>query len=460
MGFVPPPKLNLMRRRSVALGLSAVGLAVAISGGWAPEEEKRFSLHPAVDPREHAWSEPVEVASGPARVGDWRQNESEFHYVDDPTVAVDDEGSLALAWVDQSRRDVFFQIYDRRGREVLDSPINVSRDASVFSWLPRIALSPEAPAAVYVAWQELIFSGGSHGGDLFFARSTDGGRRFETPLNLSRSIAGDGKGRISRDIWDNGSLDIVAGPSGEIHVAWTEYEGALWYRRSTDRGRTFTEAAHVAGDRAAPARAPSLAVGPDGAVHLAWTVREGATPGIRIATSDSGGTSFDRPEIVGDGEGRADAPRLAVDREDTVHLVYAEAVDTTELRSHIVYSSRQAGAETFEPSRPIPGTADDSAGFPSLDVDDRGGVYVVWERYPTIVGRPLGLGLARSTDGGRTFSAPSVVPATADVLLGVNGSRQGALMRKLAVADDGTVAVVNSSFREGVISRVRLIIGR
>lgn len=448
-----------MRRRSVALVLSAVGLAGAIAAGWPPEDETQFPLRPAVGPREPTWSEPIEVASGPARIGEWRQNESGFHYVDDPSVAAGAGGSLAVGWVDQSRRDVFIQIYDRRGREVLDSPVNVSRDARVFSWLPRIALPPSNPAMVYVAWQELIFSGGSHGGDLFFARSTDGGKSFDTALNLSRSIAGDGKGRISRDVWDNGSLDIVAGPSGEIHVAWTEYEGALWHRRSTDRGRTFTTATHVAGDQTAPARAPSLAVGPDGAVHLAWTVREGATPGIRIAMSRDGGVSFGAPQMVGGGEGRADAPKLAVDREATVHLAYAEAVDPAEPRSHVVYRRRWAGAAAFEPGRPILGTARDSAGFPSLAVDDGRGVSVVWERYPTIVGRSLGLGFARSTDGGDTFSASTVVPGTADVWLGINGSLQGALMRKLAVADDGTVAVVNSSFRDGQVSRVRLIVG-
>lgn len=52
------------------------------------------------------------------------------------------------------------------------------------------------------------------------------------------------------------------------------------------------------------------------------------------------------------------------------------------------------------------------------------------------------------------------MPGTADGALGVNGSLQGLLMRKLAVADDGAIAVVNSSFRDGEVSLVRLIRGR
>ena len=43
---------------------------------------------------------------------------------------------------------------------------------------------------------------------------------------------GDGKGRITKDVWHNGSLDIAAGPDGTIHAVWTDYEGALWLTRS------------------------------------------------------------------------------------------------------------------------------------------------------------------------------------------------------------------------------------
>jgi hypothetical protein len=126
-----------------------------------------------------------------------------------------------------------------------------------------------------------------------------------------------------------------------------------------------------------------------------------------------------------------------------------------------MYTRRLVGAEAFEEPRTISGTnRSDSAGYPSLAIDASGGVYVVWERFPTIVGRPLGLGFAHSRDAGRTFSSPLVVPGTADVWLGVNGGLQGGLMRKLSVTEDGTLVVVNSSFLEGTLSRVRLILGR
>ena len=448
-----------MRRRWVGLGLSTIGLMAALTTANAPEGAKDGSLKPgSADP---VWGEPIEVATGPAFVGSWQANESEFHYVDDPTVAAGDGGLVAVAWADQSRRDVFFQVYKRDGASVLAAPVNVSRNPEIFSWLPRVATPTGHPNTMYVVWQEIIFSGGSHGGDIFFARSTDAGKSFDPPVNLSESIAGDGKGRISPDRWDNGSLDVVVGAAGDIHVAWTEYEGALWYRSSKDEGETFSQHVRIAGDRGAPARAPSLAVAADGRVHLAWTVREGESAGIRVATSADRGATFNAPAMLIGTDSRADAPRLAVDGEGTTHLVYAEDPPEPEAGSYVLYTRRLDGEEAFEAPRRISGTSDvDSAGFPSLEITGDDGVYVVWERFPTIVGRSLGLGFAHSRDAGRTFSSPSVVPGTADVWLGVNGSRQGMLMRKLAVAADGTIAVVNSSFREGTVSRVRLILGR
>ncbi len=343
---------------------------------------------------------------------------------------------------------------------MVPEPVNVSRTPDVFSWLPRVAIPAGALGRVYVLWQEIVFSGGSHGGEIFFARSINGGRSFESPVNLSGTVAGDGKGRLSSESWDNGSLDLAVGPGGGIHAAWTEYEGALWYRRSADGGQTFAEAVHIAGDGTAPARGPSLAVGEDRAVHLAWTIGEDPAADVRLTTSADAGVTFDAPTVVHESDGHADAPKLTVDREGTLHLVYAEAPRRDRGRYHIHYTRRLPGHETFEVPRRVAGSDEDgveSAGFPSLDVDADGKLYVVWERFPTRGSRPLGLGFVHSADGGRTFGLHAVVPGTDDAELGFNGSLQGLLMRKLAVAEDGAIAVVNSSFREGEVSLVRLI---
>jgi hypothetical protein len=319
------------------------------------------------------------------------------------------------------------------------------------------------PGDVYVLWQEIVFSGGSHGGEIFFARSLDGGVTFGAPLNLSSSIAGDGKGRVSRESWHNGSLDLAIGSDGTLYAAWTEYEGPLWVTRSEDRGRSFATPGRVAGGGPAePARAPALAVGPDDRVYLAWTVGEERNADVRIATSSDGGRTFAAPTIVARTKGYSDAPKVAVDHNGTVHLVHGESAAGPLDRQHVRYTRSRDGARTFEPARVISGLESkgmESEAFPALGLDGEGNVYLLWETYPDRRAPPRGLAIAHSRDGGETFGAPEMVPGSSDPRGGVNGSMQGMLTRKLAVDPTGALAVVNSAIRRNEGSRVWLMRG-
>jgi hypothetical protein len=402
------------------------------------------------------WSAPIEIASGGGQRGPWQQNESNYDYVDDPSVALEPGGAAAVVWVDQRRKDVLFQVYERDGRPRLARPVNVSRTAAVFSWLPRIVVQS---SDVFVLWQEIVFSGGTHGGDICFARSLDGGARFEEPVNLSRSIAGDGKGRLDKERWHNGSLDLAIGTGGVLHAAWTSYEGELWLVRSEDRGASFSEPLRV-GATGEVARAPALAV-TDDALYLAWTLGEDAGADVRIARSTDGGRTFGSPVIVATTKTYSDAPKLAVDRNGTVHVVHAESTGGPFDRSSIQYTRSRDGAQTFEPPRELSRLdAIESATFPSLSLDEQGHVYVLWELQPDADEPPRGLAIAYSLDGGQTFTTPATVEGSLDPGGGDNGSHQGRLMRKLAVAKGGSIAVVNSALRPGKHSRVWLVRGQ
>jgi hypothetical protein len=407
-----------------------------------------------------AWCEAVEVASGRGQQGRWQQNESQYDYVDDPTVALSGSGAAAVAWVDQRRKDVLFQVYEPNGKARLKQPVNVSRSPQVFSWLPRLALSARHPHHVFILWQEIVFSGGSHGGDMFFARSRDGGASFEAPVDLSRSMGGDGKGRINKDVWHNGSFDLAISPDGALYAVWTEYDGALWFTRSRDGGGRFSRPVQItmAGDPH-PARAPSLAVGTAGRVYLAWTVGENDAADVRLARSDNHGKTFSPGKIVAHTRGYSDAPKIALDSKGTLHLVHSESAAGPFDRYDIAYTRSTDGGHTFEPLRTVSSAQPQgivSSAFPALSIDDKDNVFVLWELYSDPRERPRGLALAVSRDRGNSFSLPAPVPDSRDPSGGVNGSLQGLLMRKLATAGAGSIALVNSSFRANVGSHIWL----
>ncbi|MBQ5941542.1 hypothetical protein, partial [Massilia sp. AB1] len=99
------------------------------------------------------------------------------------------------------------------------------------------------------------------------------------------------------------------------------------------------------------------------------------------------------------------------------------------------------------------------AGYPALAMDAKGKLVVAWEVFPQGGGRPSGLAFAVSRDGGASFGAPQPVPGSAPAQ-GGNGSYQGLLGKKLAVAPDGGLAFVNSNLVPGKGSRVWLVRGR
>lgn len=411
-----------------------------------------------------SWRGSVDIAEGRGEKGPWRQNDSRYDYVDDPTVTIDERGNITVAWVEQARKDVFFQRFSADGARQLAQPVNVSKSPDTFSWLPRMARAPDAPQTIYLLWQEIIFAGGSHGGDILFARSDDNGATFSRPLNISSSIGGDGKGRINRDIWHNGSLDLVAGPGGALYVAWTEYDGPLWLSRSTDGGKQFSSAQRVAGGGdAKPVRAPSLALGRERTLYLAWTTGEDDGADIHVAKSTDGGATFSAPNIVAPSDRYADAPKLALAPDGTLHLVYAQSSGGPFASYRIRYTRSVDGAHTFDAPRdistPLPASIE-SAGFPSLGLDAAGRLYVIHELFPDSGKRPRGLGMVISSDGGKNFTSPTVVPDSSDRAGGTNGSHQGLLMSKLAVNGAGAVAIVNSSLLPGRQSRVWLIRGQ
>ncbi|WP_088534448.1 sialidase family protein [Geobacter sp. DSM 9736] len=417
----------------------------------------------AADPcRSVMWEKTIEIAAGHGERGPWQQNESSYDYVDDPTVDMDYRGNVSVAWVDQADKDIFFQRFSIDGKKRIGDRVNISRTPETFSWLPRLVVEPKESRKIYIIWQEIIFSGGTHGGEILFAYSVDGGESFSEPVNLSKSTGGDGKGRINRKLWDNGSLDMVVDTRGTVYAAWTEYDGALWFSRSSNGGKTFSSPRRISGTRASPARAPSLSLGPGRTLYLAWTVGEQNSADIHLAASPNGGEPFHETNVVARTPGYSDAPKLEVDRKGVLHLVYAESLRDSIEPVKIIYTSTTDGGRTFLPPRDISGPvpkAGSRAGFPDIEIDAEGKIYVVWESFQGRNERPRGLAIVCSKDGGRRFTIPKLIAGSAD-RDGYNGSHQGLLMKKLAVNPNGEVVLVNSSLVPNVRSRVWMVRGK
>lgn len=404
------------------------------------------------------WRAPILVATGDAKRGPWRMNASEFHYVDDPAVAMGDDGDALFVWVDNRAQTIYFQRFDQHGEAKLAEPSAVSDSPDIFSWLPRIA-TPDGGDTILVAWEEILFTGGSHGGEILIARSEDGGQSFDRPVNLSLTTGGAGKGRQSLQRWDNGSLDLLV-DGDRVWVAWTEFDGDLRLSRSLDRGRHFEDAIHISGSGDQPTRAPALALLGDGRIVLAWTYGEALEADVQLAVSGDDGESFELLGPVLERPAYADAPRLAADGSGGLHLVFAEAAQGPGAGAGLVYA--RAGADLrFSGVRKIlqPTHAGQAyAGFPQL-LSDGSDLMVIWEILDWRTRLSLGLGLVHSGDGGESFSRPLLVPGTEAGDGGFGGGLQGLLMRKADIGPDGKLLIGHSHFIPDTRSEVVLITG-
>ena len=85
------------------------------------------------------------------------------------------------------------------------------------------------PGNLYIGWTHFTLAAS----DLFFSRSTDGGKTWSSPIQLN-SVSG-----LPRD--DNGALegfDGVVGPDGTLYTIWDDRDGIMM-AVSHDGGATF-----------------------------------------------------------------------------------------------------------------------------------------------------------------------------------------------------------------------------
>lgn len=233
---------------------------------------------------------------------------------------------------------------------------------------PWIAVdrAQESPhrANVYVAWTRFDVYGSKdprHQSHILFARSRDGGRRFEPPLVISDAPgdAQDGDGTVE------GAVPAV-GPKGEVYVAWAGPKGIV-FDRSLDGGFSFGEDRAVSDmpggwdlplpgitrHNGLPVTTVDLSSGKDkGSVYVTW-IDERSGPGdtdVWLSASRDGGGTWSAPARVND------------DPKGKAQLFHWTAVDSADGSLNVAFYDRRGTDGTL-----------------------------------------TGLSLARSVDGGRSF---------------------------------------------------------
>jgi hypothetical protein len=284
------------------------------------------------------------------------------------------------------------------------------------------------------------------------ARSRDGGRTFAAPVILQSSGAPGDRG------WGAVALD----QQGVAHAIWLDHRGL-----AARRAAGVTAAGHQSGaahDGVAMAQhsavyyasasatrtrgaerelakgvcyccKTALAVGANGVLLAAWRhVYPGNLRDMAFTVSRNAGRSFAPPARVSE-DGWAingcpdDGPAIAVDAQDTAHLVWPTVIDGAKPEGALFYASTRDGA-TFTPRVRIPTLGGPKPSHPQIVIDRNGRTFVAWDE---------------SVDGSRVAAVrqltvrPNRIPAFGDIVR-LSSSAAG-LYPVLAATDQGLVAV-------------------
>lgn len=122
-------------------------------------------------------------------------------------------------------------------------------------------------------------------------------------------------GRVSSDEWattcPHHGPTLAIDKAGAWHVAWFtrgKQRQGLFYARSTDGGKTFSEPEQLGDPERAPSRPQLLAVGKK--LYRAWKEFDGTTTTIALQSSQDGGRHWDAVRVVASTTDASDHPLL------------------------------------------------------------------------------------------------------------------------------------------------------
>jgi hypothetical protein len=316
----------------------------------------------------------------------------------DPTVSFDAGGTLFYGFIclvpgvgaghEQATPEsasAYVATFDRDGSRYVRTVLLSGGDPEHGVFEDKIDLTVDRTAGagagnVYVAWAEL---GPDAGSVIMFARSTDRGATFSSPMAV--------------DVGERGQqfADLAVGPDGDVYVAYRSRD-LLVVDRSTDQGRSFAAVQSVvvrpldswffSGSRSerdcGDARdvcpggftfprfdtEPAMAVDGSGA-HLVWVEGGSGGQGKVVVANSSDGVHWGSAQPI--------------DRWPWGHQFMPTIASTDGVLATLFYDSRSDPA--YDPRRPPGNTAKGTSSGPAVDVI-----------------------LARSTDGGRTWSETRV----------------------------------------------------
>ncbi len=330
---------------------------------------------------------------------------------------------------------------------------------------PQVAVNPRDPGNIVVTWQQDRWSTGGASG-IVTAASTDGGTTW-TQAAFPVSRCGGGNSGNGGDYGRATDPWVTFGPTGVVYQMALAFEGnslqpgsrsAMLVARSTDGGRTWSAATPlITSDSSFFNDKNTITADPTDPnfVYATWDrlALAGGGPALMARTTD-GGASWEAARVIFDPgpQSQTIGNQIVVLPNGTLVNFFTQldpGPNSTQFATIRLIRSTDRGGSWSAPVTLAGVTAlgardpatqtliRDGSFVPAVTVAPNGTLWVAWQdaRFSGVVD---GIALARSTDGGLTWSAPVQVNSEHAV---------AAFTPTVRVRADGTIAVMYYDLR-------------
>ena len=324
---------------------------------------------------------------------------------------------------------------------------------------PSISVNPANPDNMIAAWQQDRWSnGGARGPGT--AYSFDGGGTWtRTSAPMSRCAGGTGANAFERasDPW------VTFAPDGTAYQAALGFnnvqnaDNAIIVSRSTDGGRTWSQATTLRRDTFAPGNdKESITADPTDArfAYAVWDRLAGNNAPTWLARTTDGGATWEAARNIYDpGPNRQTINNIVVVLPDGTLILFFSELPTVAGGAPATLRVMRSTDKGVTWSAPITiaglqtvGTVDpetgigirDGSAIGSVAAGGNGVLAVTWQDSRFTSGAYDSIAFSQSTDGGFTWSAPARINGNPSVR---------ALIPSVAFAADGTIGVAYYDFR-------------
>lgn len=294
---------------------------------------------------------------------------------------VDQNGTIHIVWKDKTNFSNAGQDYDifykkKHKNDIWTITEIVSTDNSGSCSCPSLAIDKDY--SVHVVWPDSTFDTGfGFDYDIFYKKRSSDGSWSSTEVVTFDSNSSSLKASVAVDY--NDTVHVVWEEETDFGDSGSDYD--IFYKNKK-LGGNWTETILISSESTKDSLSPSyLIVDKWGTLHLAWVdgtnyLDSGNDNDIFYKYKPIDGNWSVAEVLTYDSRNNCNWPNLAVDQNETIHVVYTDESDKT--RNFEIYYKKKTKDGNWSKAELVSSESIDNSFFTSIAVDDDEIVHVSW----------------------------------------------------------------------------------